>query len=140
MSVKTFDPKIFSVIVGGKIMSGFADGTFIKVTRHEQAFTLKVGVDGEGARAKSGNRSGTFEITLMNSSYSNDDLSAFALADEVSGTGVVPVLVKDGSGRTVCESTTAWVQKFPDAEFGKEIGERTWIIESDEVIMFLGGN
>lgn len=140
MSVKTFDPKQFSIIVGGKIISGFADGTFIKITRHEQAFMLKVGVDGEGARAKSGNRSGTFEVSIMNSSASNDDLSAFALADEISGSGVVPVLVKDGSGRTVAEATTAWVQKFPDSEFGKEIGERTWILETDEIVLFIGGN
>lgn len=140
MSVKTFDPKQFSIIVGGKIISGFADGTFIKITRHEQAFMLKVGVDGEGARAKSGNRSGTFEVSIMNSSASNDDLSAFALADEISGSGVVPVLVRDGSGRTVAEATTAWVQKFPDSEFGKEIGERTWILETDEIVLFIGGN
>lgn len=138
--VKQFDPKVFSIIVGGKIISGFADGTFVKVTRDENAFAKKVGVDGEGARAKSANRGGTVEITLMQTSASNDDLSGFAIADEISGTGVVPVLVKDGSGRTVCQATTAWVQKFPDAEFGKEIGDRAWVLESDEINIFIGGN
>lgn len=140
MSVLTFDPKQFSMIVGGKIMSGFSDGTFIKVSRNEQAFNLKVGVDGEGTRAKSNNRSGKYEITLMMSSSSNDDLSGFAAADELSNTGAVPVLLKDGSGRTVCASTTGWVQKYPDSEFAKEVTTRTWVVESDEINMFIGGN
>ncbi len=138
--VFTFDPKLFTVVVGGKILSGFGDGTFVKVTRNEQAFTLKVGVDGEGTRAKSNNRSGKYEFTLMQSSASNDDLSAFAAADELSNAGAVPILVKDGSGRTVCSSVTGWVQKYPDTEFAKETSTRTWTIESDFVQMFVGGN
>ncbi len=138
--VRTFDPKQTSMIVGGKIMSGFADGTYIKVTRNEQSFTLKVGVDGEGSRAKSNNKSGKFEITLMQTSPSNDDLAALAAADEASGLGLAPCLMKDGSGRTVCQATTAWVQKQPDVELGKEVGTRTWVLESDEINMFVGGN
>ncbi len=138
--VKTFDPALFSMIVGGKIMSGFGDGTFIKLTMNEQAFSLKVGVDGEGTRAKSNNRSGRFEITLMQSSQSNDDLSAFATADQLSNSGAVPVLMKDGSGRTVAQATTAWVQKLPDTEFSKDPTTRTWILESDEINAFIGGN
>lgn len=138
--VFTYDPKQFSAIIGGKIMSGFVDGTYIKVTRNEQAFMLKVGVDGEGTRAKSNNKGGKIEITLMQSSASNDDLSAFAALDELSNGGVIPAIVKDGSGRTVCSAGTAWVQKYPDTEFGKEPVGRTWVIETDEIIMFVGGN
>jgi len=140
MAVLQYDPKQFSCIVGGKIMSGFGDGTYIKIMRNEQAFNLKVGVDGEGTRAKNNNQSGKVEITLMQSSQSNDDLSSFALADQLSNTGAVPVLIKDGSGRTVCSAVTGWVQKFTDAEFAKETTTRTWTIESDNLQMFVGGN
>lgn len=138
--VKTYDPKQVAMIVGGKIMHGFSDGTFITVERNEQAFNLKVGVDGEGTRAKSNNRSGKITITLMQSSSSNDDLSGFALADELSSTGAVPILLRDGSGRTLCTAATAWVQKFPNAEFAKEVSTRAWVLETDEVIIFEGGN
>ena len=138
--VFNYDPKLVSMIVGGNIMSGFGDGTFIKVSRNEQAFNLKVGVDGEGTRAKSNNKSGKYEITLMMSSDSNDELSALAAADELSGTGAVPVLLRDGSGRTVCASATGWVQKIGDREFQKEASTVTWVIESDEIDMFVGGN
>ncbi len=138
--VFTYDPKQVSAIVGGKIMSGFGDGTFIKLTRNEQAWNMKIGVDGEGTRAKSNNKGGKIEITLMNSSSSNDDLSAFAAADELSNTGAVPFLLKDNSGRTVATALTAWVQKYPDTEFAKEANTRTWVLETDELDIFIGGN
>lgn len=138
--VKDFDPNQTSMIVGGKIISGFMDGTYINAERNEQAFNLKVGVTGEGARSKNNNRSGKYTITLMQSSASNDDLSAFALADEANSGGAVPVLLKDGSGRTVSSAVTGWVQKLADVELNKEIVGRKWIIETDELILFVGGN
>jgi len=140
MSLKTFDPKQTVMIVGTKIISGFADGSYIKLIRNEPMFALKVGVDGEGTRAKSNNKSGRYEITLNQSSRSNDDLSAYAAADELDNSGAVPVLLKDGSGRMIASSLTGWVQKYPDVELAKESTMRTWIIESDEILIFIGGN
>lgn len=138
--VLQYDPKNVSMIVGGKIMHGFADGTFIKVMRNQQAFTLKVGADGEGTRAKSNDKSGKFEITLMQSSSSNDVLSAYASADELSNSGVVPVLLRDNNGTTLATCLSGWVQKLPDTEFAKEVGTRTWVFETDALEMFVGGN
>lgn len=137
--VKNYDPKLFSLIVGGKIISGFADNTFIKLERNEQAFNLKVGVTGEAVRAKNNNLSGKITATLMQSAQSNDDLSSFALADQLTNAGAVPVLVKDGSGTTVASAVTAWVQKLPNTEFQKEATSREWVLETDELLMFVGG-
>lgn len=138
--VLTYDPKQVAMIVGGNIMDGFADGTFIVAERNEQAFNLKVGVDGEGTRAKSNNKSGKVTITLMQSSASNDKLSALAASDELSNTGAVPVMLKDNSGRTLITALTAWVQKYPNSEFGKEVTTRAWVFETDELDIFVGGN
>lgn len=138
--VKTYDPKNVSVIVGGKIVSGFTDGTFITAERTEDMWNMKVGVDGIGTRAKTNNRSGKYTITLHQSSSSNDDLSAFAAADELSDTGAVPVLIKDNSGRSLVTSATAWVKKYPNAEFAKEVSNRVWVLETDEMVIFEGGN
>lgn len=138
--VLTYDPKNISVIVGGKIAHGFSDGSFIKVSRNEQEFNLKVGVDGEGTRAKSNNKSGKIEMTLMQSSSFNDVMSAFASADELANAGVIPVLVRDNNGTTLCTALTAWVQKYPDVEFAKEVGTRQWILETDDIEIFVGGN
>lgn len=138
--VFTYDPKNVSVIVGGQTGHGFADGTFVKFGRMEPAFNLKVGVDGEGTRAKSNNKSGFIEITLMQSSSFNDVLSGYAAADELSNTGAVPLLVRDNSGRTLATSLTAWVQKYPDVEEAKEVTTRVWRFETDELDIFIGGN
>ena len=140
MSVKTYDPKNVSVIYGGKIITGFADGTFITAERNEQAYTLKVGVDGEGARARNNNKSGKVSIVLMQTSSSNDDLSGFALADELGNAGVAPLYIKDHNGTTLVTALSAWIQKMPNMEDGKEIQNRTWVIETDELNMFVGGN
>lgn len=140
MPLFTYDPKNVSVIVGGSIMTGFADGTFVEVERNENAFNLKIGVDGEGTRAKSNNKSGKVTITLMQSSPSNDTLSGFTAADELSNTGAVPVLVKDNSGRTICTALTAWVQKYANASFAKEVTTRKWVLETDDIEMFVAGN
>lgn len=140
MAVKTYDPKQVSLIVGGKIIGGFTDGTFIKGERNEDMWTLKIGVDGIGTRSKTNNKSGKLTITLHQSSASNDDLSAFAIADELSNTGAVPVLLKDNSGRTICSALTMWVKKIADPEFAKEVMNRVWVMETDEFAIFDGGN
>jgi len=140
MAVQQYDPKNVSVIVGGKILSGFGDGTLILVERNEQMWNLKVGVDGEGTRAKSNNKSGKVTVTLMQSSASNDDLSAFTISDEQSNTGAVPLLIRDNLGTTLVTALTAWVQKFANVEDAKEVSVRTWVLESDELNMFVGGN
>lgn len=138
--VFTYDPKQVSVIVGGKIITGFADGSFVEFERNENAWNLKVGVDGEGARAKSNNLSGKITLTLMQSSASNDVMSAFAAADELSNAGAVPFYLKDNSGRTIATALTAWVQKYPKTTFAKEIESRQWILETDDIEIFVGGN
>lgn len=127
------------MIVGGKIMSGFSDGTFIRVIRNEQSWNLKVGVDGEGTRARNNNQSGRFEIELMQSSPSNDVLSDYIQLDESSGTGAVPVLMKDNNGTTIASCLTGWVQKWADSDYSKEVSVRKWIIETDQLIVFVGG-
>jgi hypothetical protein len=140
MAVYQYDPNQVSVILGGQAISGYADGTFIKVERNEQAWNLKVGVDGEGARAKNNNTSGKITITLMQSSASNDVLSGFALADESSGAGTFPALVLDHNGTSKITALTMWVQKFANLEDAKEITMREWVLETDALVMLVGGN
>ena len=139
-NVATYDPKNVAVIVGGKSLSGFGDNTFVKISRNEQAFNLKIGVDGEGSRAKSNNFSGKIEVTLMQTSASNDVLSAYALTDQLSNKGIVPILVRDNNGTTLATALSAWVQKLPETEFNKEVGMRTWIFETDNLELNVGGN
>lgn len=138
--VLEYDPKNVTCVLGGKQAHGFSDGEAIKLERNEQAYNQKVGVDGEGTRAKNNNKSGKITITLMQSSGYNDVLSNFAVADETADLGVVPFLLQDNSGRTLATALSCWVQKIPDTTFAKEVGERVWVLETDELNIFVGGN
>ena len=140
MSVKTYDPKEVALIVEGVQMSGFAEGSFITVSRNADAWSLQVGADGEGTRSKSNNKSGRIAFTLMQSSDSNVIMSALALRDEVTSSGAVPVLLKDNSGDSLYMCETAWVVKFPDATFETDATGREWVLETDVLVPYEGGN
>lgn len=140
MSVAIYNPKEVIITVGGNIISGFADGSFVTVERNEDAFTLQVGTDGEGTRTKTNNRSGRFTFSLMQSSDSNSVLTALALTDEISSAGAVPVMVKDQSGSSLYLAETAWIVKMANSEFTREAGPREWIMETDVLVMEVGGN
>ncbi len=139
MSTKLYDPFQLIVTWGPNLISGFAEGTFLEVTRDEQAFLKKVGADGEVARARNKNRSGQIKITLLQTSQSNDVFAAAQNADEQTGLGIFPFLVKDFLGTTVLAAGNAWVQKQADATFGKEISDREWILDCDRLSGVVGG-
>ncbi len=140
MAIKTFDPKKVIIAIGGVSMSGFADGSYIKVARDGDSFMKKVGVDGEVSRARNNDRSGSIVLTLMQTSASNDVLSAFNNVDEQTNDGIVPVLITDLSGRSTFFSGYAWIKKPADSEFGKEVGTREWTLDTGSVDVFVGGN
>lgn len=140
MPVRTYDPKQCLIIIGGVPMSGFADGTFVSVERSSDTFTKVSGADGIVSRAKTNDRSGTLTLTLAQTSPSNDVLSGFQIADELTNNGIVPVLIKDISGRSTYVSGFGWVRKPPTGEFGKEIADREWVLDLADLEVFTGGN
>lgn len=138
--MKTYDPAQIVVTLGPYLISGFAEGTFVKVSRDEDAFLKKVGVDGESARARNKNRAGSVELTLLQSSASNDTLSSIALADELAGQGVYPLMIKDLQGTTLVMAPNAWVKKVADVEEAKEITDRAWVLDcASPLQMNVGG-
>lgn len=140
MSVRTYDPSQVIVSIGNVPMSGFTDGTFVEIVRNEPTWSLVVGADGYATRGKNNNYSGTLTLTLKQSSPSNDVLSGLMLLDELSNTGVFPVLVKDASGNSIYFSGQGWIQEWPSSTFDKAITDRAWVIALSTVDMFVGSN
>jgi len=139
MTTKSYDPANVTVIIGGHIVEGYADGTFVNVARNNDAWNRVGGADGEQARAKSNDKSGTFTLTLMQSSLSNAIMQGFAAADELSNGGTFPVLVKDGNGSELAAAEIAWVRKASDKGYAKENSNREWMIETGELTLAGGG-
>ena len=136
---KDYDPKKVVLTIGGHPVEGYADGTFITVSRNNQMWTLQSGASGETARSKSNDRSGTVEIVLMQTSVSNDVLSTKVKDDDLNNSGKFVLGIDDEHGKTVIAGLESWVQQQPSTEFAKELSERTWIIETGDLEMFIGG-
>lgn len=129
MPVATYDPTQVIVTIGGSIISGFADGSFISVERSSETFSKVVGAYGEVVRVKSADRSGSLTLTLMQTSNANQVLNALANQDELSGSGVVSVHIKDLNTNGQIFAGEAWIKTKPKAEFGKDLSNREWVFE-----------
>jgi hypothetical protein len=140
MAVKTYDPGKIVLTFAGNLIGGYADGTFVLAERREGAFGLVIGAGGEGCRIRSRNKSGSVTLTLMASSLANDILSAIAAADELAGTGVGPLFLKDLNGNTLVAAANAWIEKLPNVEFGKDLSTREWLIACEQLDVTVGGN
>lgn len=140
MSVRTYDPKQVIITIGAVPMSGFSDGTFVEISRDEDVFNKFVGADGNTVRVRNNNTSASMTLTLRQSSPSNDVLSAFLKADELSNRGVLPVLIKDLSGNSTYFSAQGWIRGYPQSSFGKEIENREWVIDLVDLDIFVGSN
>lgn len=139
MGVKTYDPSKIHVLFGGIPISGFAEGSAVKVSRSEDTFKKVEGIGGHISRTRTKNKSGSIEFTLAQTSLSNDVLSLTAIADELSAKGVLPLLIIDASTSSVYVSAFAWIRKPAEAGYSKDLTNRTWIFDSVDVDMFTGG-
>jgi hypothetical protein len=139
MAFQTYNPQKCTFAWNGIIPVQFAEGAFIRVSYNADAYTLSVGSDGQAARTLNADKSATFEITLMASSPTNDLYSAQATADRLAGTGVHKGMVKDASGTARASAENLWIKKAADMERAKELGTATWVFETDNLDLFVGG-
>lgn len=142
MALTQYDPKALVVTLGPVLVSGFAPDTFLAVEKNNDTFSLQIGADGEATRTRSRDNSGKVTVTLMQGAAANDLLQAVHELDRVTpaGAGTQPLLVKDLFGRTLFAAERAWIVKPAPSEFAAEAGTREWVIESDDLRIFVGGS
>lgn len=131
----TYDPKEVSLIFGGQIIEGFADGTFISAERNEDSASFERASQGGGTRTLSRDKSGRITITLQQTSPSNALLQEALNDMEISGGGIRPLLGRDNSGNDVIAAPKTWVVKPPAMAYGNELSNREWILETDDLDM-----
>lgn len=121
MSVNTYDPLDVNVVINGTILTGFADGTFIKVEANEDSYTTHVGAKGEVSRSRNANKTGKVIVTLAQDSPSNAYLNKLE-----KGTATYPVSVVDQNFDETAGGNDCWILKRPGAEYGKDLANREW--------------
>jgi hypothetical protein len=128
--VQTYSPDRLSVTFGPLVISGFAKGSMVKVTRDGQQVTAVQGGDGRVARSVAAHDPlVAVEVQLLQTSEANELLGVMAETDRLTGLGVHPLKIVDLSGTTVYLLPQAWIAKRPDPEFGQEITNRTWTFQ-----------
>lgn len=116
-------------------------GEFCKLEKKEDSFGfVESEVDGDGAWYRKKGSFTTMTLTLMQSSASNDLLSALHQLDLSGGAGEGPAFVKDGKGTSVFVATSCRVLKTPDQTYAVEPGTNVWVIGCHGVTRFVGGN
>lgn len=138
--MKNYNFKDVSLVIGTRRIKGFAEGSEIKTARDEDSFKKTVGADGEVARSKTNNRSGTIEFELMSTSEDNAYLQNLVNIDENSGQGIVPSKIIDKSGTELEFAAQSWIRKPADRSRGPETGKRTWTIDCASLDFIGGGN
>ncbi len=142
MTVKVYDADQMTVSIAGIPLKGYADGEFLSIAYENNLFDDVVGTDGDTTRSKTNDRRATITINLMQTSDSNDLLSALFNADSAApnGAGIGALLIRDRQGRTVYSASEAWIMQMPPASFDRTATERAWEIRVGELVSFVGGN
>lgn len=140
-AVRTYDPKKIIVTWGTMTISGWADGTFLKIAGSSgDAFEKRHGADGGIDRVNKNVYDYAVTVTLRQTSPLNTKLSLLHTADQLSNLGTMPLTVKDMLGDTLFEAPEAWIAKPPEGEWGDSLGNREWRFDTGPAAYIDGGN
>lgn len=143
MALKVYSAAEVTVNFSGiPIDAGRGDDEFAGITKAEDSFTYKAGVDGEGTRSENKNSYHIVTITLMRTSKSNAVLCAIHNGDIAvpGGAGIAPILIRDRQGLSVFTAAEAWITKLPDNVYSKEANTIAWVFGVHAPLNFIGGN
>lgn len=115
---RTYDPKKVIATVGGIVVEGYVEGTFIEVTTNEDMHTYSAGSDGNGTFNINPNKSGTIKFTLQHNAESVNKISMMGLA----GIPIPIVILDNNKGGQKTLGIDCVLQKQIDMTRAKEVG------------------
>ena len=125
-----YSPKDVVCSWNGIAIEGFAPDSFLRLQRTSPLVTPVVGAGGQVALTRNADKTGTIEIELMQTSLSNQILSAIQakqddmeLEEDISSNFVI----YDPSGSVMATGINAWLQELPQVELGRDQNSKTWI-------------
>jgi hypothetical protein len=138
----TYDPKKVIVSFGGVEIHGFGESAMVSIAPMGDGTGSVVGCDGDVVRTISPDRRNEVTVTLLQSSSSNDYLSTIYARDQSQGDGVLPLIIKDLSGRLTFFDSLAWITNIPEAARTNNAsdGEVEWVLHTASATTFIGGH
>jgi hypothetical protein len=136
-----YDPNQVQFSIGSNVITGFAPGSMIEVEPAADLFNEVVGTKGDVGIARIYNPLVTIKVKLLQTSASNDDLSALVLASSTStASGIAsPGSLADMSGTTKVSGMT-WAKKRPNVSFSDTVETREWTLTMKTDTHTIGGN
>jgi len=142
MAFREYDSNAVVVSVGGADIEGFASGAIVTIEQLTDDYLEVVGTTGEVVRSRSNDRRATVTIRLMQTSPSNDILSAISNADlnAPNGVGVTSLYIRDMNGRALYSAASCWIARPPQVTFDQTAQPREWLVRCAELVRLDGGN
>ncbi len=116
---------------------------FLLIEKAEDDNVYEASADGGGTLSVLRNTKHKITLTLKKTSPVNKALSAIHKAGRLAGQGVLilPLTVVDrGSNGDLFATAQAWVEKFPDESYGKQVQDVEWIFGAHDPERFIGGH
>ncbi len=135
----TYNPAEIVLTVNGFPITGKGEDEFLVVEKDEDDSLMTIGVDGEAAVSRNKNDSGTFTITVLATSASNDILMAAYAAFKALG-AVSAIFAKDLNGRSLHIGERCVPVKLPSVSYARGVGERVWQWRTDRLGSNIGGS
>jgi hypothetical protein len=141
MAILHYSPQDVTISIGGiYLLEGYADGTFVNIVKDVKPYVTMKSMDGNMSRLYNTDSGYQVEITLAQSSQSNDILSAMYNIDIATQIGKFPLFIKDNRGSTTFMALTAWVEDIPTVAFSNSLETRTWVLGCTQATLAIGGN
>lgn len=141
MATSTYSPSDVSFKLYGIFeITGFAAGSFISIQKQGSRFSTAVGAQGNVARVHNSNDVYQVTLSLAQSSFWNQILTAIHELDEASLVGKFPIMISDGSGDSLFISSTAWIDNVPNVSYSEGMETRDWSFTCSDMIFNLAGN
>ena len=123
-AIATYDAKKVSVIIGGVLITGFAEKTFVTAEKDEETVKPHVSAQGDVGVAINNHSLGKITIKLNQTSPSIPYLNRLARTSQM----VPAEVVSDNDVKEKAGGSQAMVNQVPKVEFGDEITEREFVV------------
>lgn len=141
MATSTYSPSDVSFKLYGIFeVQGFAADSFISIRKQGSRFSTTVGAQGDVARVHNSNDVYQITLSLAQTSFWNQILTAIHELDEASLVGKFPLTISDGSGDSLFVCSTAWIDNVPEVSYTSGMATRDWSITCSDMIFNLAGN
>lgn len=140
MELANYCPEDVNCLAFGIPLNGFADGTFISISKDKVSYGSTETVDGQVARLYTNSQTYTISLTFHRGSTSNDILTKLWQLDELSQVGKFPLFIKDLSGTDLFFSTNTWIEGVPNMVQSTNFDTRTWVLKSSQAVINIGSN